>query len=94
MRTTNSQLKGHVMSKRPQKKIWLVPHPTSQFKEDVKELAAQKGLKIIDARFAGQVPAEAIAKDTPKLTPVKAAKKDEAEQAAIDKADAAAKKGA
>jgi len=60
------------MNKRAEKKIWLVPHPTNQFKEDVKDLAAEKRLKIIDSRFAGQIDPERIAKNTPKLTPVKA----------------------
>lgn len=60
------------MSKRPEKKIWLVPHPTSQFKEDVKLLAAQKLLKIIDAKFAAAIDPKRIASNAPKLTPKKA----------------------
>lgn len=50
------------------RKIWLIPHPTSQFKEDVKELAARHRLKIIDAIFAGQIDPARIAEDAPTLT--------------------------
>ena len=31
--------------------IWYVPHPTFLFNEDVKALARQHGLKVIDAAF-------------------------------------------
>ena len=31
--------------------IWYVPHPTFIFNEDVKALARQHGLKVIDAAF-------------------------------------------
>lgn len=50
------------------RKIWLIPHPTSQFKEDVKELAARHRLKILDAIYAGQVDPARIAEDPPTLT--------------------------
>lgn len=59
--------------KKDNRKIWLVPHPTSQFKEDVKELAARNRLKVIDSKFAKQVNPERIATDTPTLTPRKKA---------------------
>ena len=49
-------------------KIWLVPHPTHQFKEDVKKLARMHNLTIIDAKHAAEYPADAIAGDTPELT--------------------------
>lgn len=49
-------------------KIWLVPHPTHQFNENVKKLARMNNLIIIDAKHAAEYPAEAIAEDTPKLT--------------------------
>lgn len=50
------------------RKIWLIPHPTSQFKEDVKELAARHRLKIIDAIFAARIDPARIAEDAPPLT--------------------------
>lgn len=50
------------------KKIWLVPHPTSQFKEDVKELASDNGLRIIDAKFKGEIGEDFIETSPPKLT--------------------------
>lgn len=55
------------------RKIWLVPHPTSQFKEDVKELAAANRLKVVDSAYAKQVDPARIASDAPKLTPRKGA---------------------
>jgi hypothetical protein len=53
------------------KKIWLVPHPTSQFNEDVKELAVNKGLRIIDAKFKGEIGKDFIEANPPELTKVK-----------------------
>lgn len=50
------------------KKIWLVPHPIYQFKEDVKLLARQNNLKIVDAKFAKDFKSEMIATEAPKLT--------------------------
>lgn len=66
------------------KKIWLVPHPTSQFNEDVKELASDKGLRIIDAKFSKEINAELVEKNTPKLTKTdeQKAKEKEKEKAA------------
>lgn len=62
--------------------IWPVAHPTSQFKEDVKEIARQKGWKIIDARYCKNVKPELLAKDTPKLTPIDKKKQAAAHQEA------------
>lgn len=53
-------------------KIWLVPHPTHQFKDDVKKLARMHNLTIIDAKHAAEYPADAIAEDAPTLTRVDA----------------------
>ena len=53
------------------RKVWLVPHPTSQFKEDVKQLAVENRLKVIDAKFADRVGKEFVTDKAPKLTPVK-----------------------
>lgn len=50
------------------KKIWLVPHPTYQFKEDVKALARQNNLKIVDAKFASNYKQEVLVAEAPKLT--------------------------
>lgn len=72
------------------RKIWLVPHPTHQFKEDVKELAAMNRLKIVDAKYADQYPAKMIATKTPNLTSLKAIAEEEAKQAALDAAEAEA----
>ena len=62
------------------KKIWLLPHPTTIFKEDVKALARQHNLKIIDVRFRTSFKADELVAETeaPKLTrvPVKKAKEE------------------
>lgn len=50
------------------KKVWLVEFPTYQYEEDVKQLAAAKNLKVIDARFANSVDEKTIEKSPPKLT--------------------------
>lgn len=50
------------------KKIWLVPHPTYVFKEDVKKIAASKQLQVIDAKFKDSIDPDRLAKDTPSLT--------------------------
>lgn len=50
------------------KKVWLVKFPTHQYKEDVKELAARKGLKIIDAKFKAEIAEKHIESKPPKLT--------------------------
>lgn len=50
------------------KKVWLVEFPTYQYEENVKQLAAAKNLKVIDARFAKSVNEEVVEKSPPKLT--------------------------
>jgi len=49
-------------------KIWFVDHPISQFKEDVKKLARQNQLKVVDSRFKSHYSADKHADDTPTLT--------------------------
>lgn len=50
--------------------IWYVEFPTSQYNEDVKALAAESGLKILDSKFdVGDG-----AKKTPSLTKIGEAK--------------------
>jgi len=34
--------------------IWYVEFPTYRYTQDVKELAAKKGLRIVDAKFKGK----------------------------------------
>ena len=36
------------------KKVWWVDFPTYQYVEDVKKIAKERGLKIIDSRFKGK----------------------------------------
>lgn len=57
------------------RKVWLVEHPTYQFKEDVKKLARKNDLIIVDAKFKDQYKPEQLVsdKDAPKLTPIKKA---------------------
>lgn len=50
------------------KKVWLVEFPTYQYEEDVKQLAASKNLKVVDARFTKAVNPEEVEKSPPKLT--------------------------
>lgn len=52
-------------------KVWLVPHPTDQFEEDVKRLARMNELTIIDAKFEKQVDPKMVESKPPKLTKVK-----------------------
>ena len=52
------------------KNIWYVEFPTYQYNEDVKALAREKGLVIIDAQFDD---GKGV-KDAPKLTKKKAEK--------------------
>ena len=85
-----------VLKKRPARKIWFVAHPIGQFKEDVKMLAMQNNLKIVDARFADDYPESMHAMKAPKLTSItaelaaaKAAVAEEAEIEAKVKAEAA-----
>ena len=50
--------------------VWLVPHPTYRYEQDVKVLARKAGLRVIDPAVAGDEEIEqAIAADkAPKLT--------------------------
>ena len=50
------------------RKIWFVEFPTFQYKEDVKVLARQKNLKVVDARFKADFREELVAVEVPKLT--------------------------
>lgn len=50
------------------KKVWLVKHPLSQYKENVKELARRNNLVIYDASFGSGINPEKVEKDAPKLT--------------------------
>lgn len=64
--------------------IWLVPHPTYVYAEDVKAQARRAGLRVVDPAFASAAEvADAMPeKDAPKLTikpefkPAKAAAKE------------------
>lgn len=47
------------------KNIWFVTHPLFLYKDDVKALAKEKGLKIIDAAYYDE---SVAAENTPKLT--------------------------
>jgi hypothetical protein len=84
------------LRKRPVRKIWLVAHPIGQFKEDVKTLAMQHNLKIVDAKYARDYPEDMVAAKAPKLTSItaelEAANAKAAEEAGIEakvKAEAA-----
>lgn len=57
------------------KKIWYVEFPTYQYNEDVKALAREKGLTIIDAQFDDGKGF----KEVPKLTKKKVKKEAEKE---------------
>ena len=57
------------------KKIWYVEFPTYQYNEDVKALAREKGLTVIDAQFDD---GKGV-KDAPKLTKKKVKKDAEKE---------------
>lgn len=62
------------------KQYWLVDFPTYQYKENVKRLALEKGLRVLDKRHAKGINPELIAKDVPTLTKKSAAQaKKEAE---------------
>lgn len=53
-------------------KVWLVPHPTSQFEEGgegVKKLARQNSLTVIDAKFKDVIDPKMVESKPPKLTP-------------------------
>lgn len=50
------------------RKIWFVEHPTAQYSEDVKLLALQNNLRILDARFKDDYEGDIVAEKTPELT--------------------------
>ena len=53
------------------RKIWMVPHPTSQYNEDVKMLARQNNLKIYATNIKGFEPnPDLVEKNPPKLTKI------------------------
>lgn len=64
--------------------VWLVPHPTYRYQEDVKALARKAGARIVDPDFASEADVEQAlpADKAPKLTlkpefaPKKAEKKE------------------
>ncbi len=49
-------------------KYWLVVMPLSQYAEDVKQLAKDNNLAIIDARFSDSADKNRITEDVPRLT--------------------------
>ena len=53
------------MAEIKKEKIWYVAFPTYQYIEDVKALARQAGVKVIDAKFQGDKPQ---CENPPKLT--------------------------
>lgn len=59
------------------KKMWLVEMPTRLYNEDVKLLAKEHKLTLIDAKFASQYTDEQIEQRPPKLTLKSEVKKDE-----------------
>jgi len=61
------------------RKIWLVVFPTYQYKEDVKVLARQKNLKIVDKKHGKGFDEKFLAADSecPKLTVLAKYKKEE-----------------
>jgi hypothetical protein len=61
------------------KQIWLVEFPTHKYVEDVKALAAQHRLRIVNAKFKAEVNPKNIVTDEPKLT-LKPTKKGKAEK--------------
>ena len=58
------------MKQEVKNKFWFVEFPTSQYKEDVKDLAYKNRLEIVDAKFKASIdPKFAVNdKDAPKLT--------------------------
>lgn len=61
------------------KPIWYVAHPVGQYREDVKALARENGLVIIDARFDIGNGAQNVPKLTKKSAKAVAADKKAAE---------------
>lgn len=62
------------MARKDNRRLWFVSHPTDKYNEDVKQIALEKRLRIIEADFMPQysgAPAGVIVNDTddePKLT--------------------------
>jgi len=73
--------------KHKDKKVWLVDHPTSQYEEDVKEVAARAMVRIVDSKYKSSVDPAKIHSSMPELTKKKAKqlKKEQAE-AKVEKA--------
>lgn len=61
------------MAEEKKSNIWYVTFPTHQYVQDVKTIARQKGLKIVDARFQGE---NKQCEGAPSLTLIKAKKAD------------------
>ena len=53
---------------------WFVEHPISIYNEDVKSLARENKLKIVDIKFINEPIGQFAAKDVPKLTLVSESK--------------------
>jgi len=49
-------------------KYWLVVMPLSQYVEDVKQLARDNNLAIVDARFSDSADKDRVTQEVPKLT--------------------------
>ena len=76
------------MKRGDSRKVWMVEMPSHQYKEDVKKLAKEAGLKIVDAKFKSNYDDDEIAKDTPKLTKKgKSGRKPKAQVNTEDKAE-------
>lgn len=56
------------MKRGDSRKVWMVEMPSHQYKEDVKALAKESGLKVVDVKFKDNYHKDDIATDTPKLT--------------------------
>jgi len=54
--------------KHKDKKVWLVDHPTSQYEEDVKDMAARAMVRIVDSKYSGSVDPDKLHPSMPELT--------------------------
>lgn len=50
------------------RKVWFVDFPTYRYEQNVKELAAEKRLRVLDSKFKGTIKDDMVCKDEPKLT--------------------------
>ena len=76
------------MKRGDNRKVWMVEMPSHQYKEDVKALAKEAGLKVVDAKFSDNYSKDDIATDTPKLTKKgKPGRKPKAQAKTDDKAE-------